>query len=136
MKLELGVQYKVNGPTPKIFHSTFHHQNNPSASHLPDTTAYGTGRRPRKGQPPSQRAKPSSRQIEYRRFSIPPADEKLETGGHEPEGRIELDVELSLGRCDFRIYEKVMAGSAKGDGCGVETDWSIRGPGNPCLRFA
>ena len=91
----------MDRPTPEILHATFHHQDDPSASHLPDTTTDRTSRGPREAQPPSQRAEPVLRQVEHSRFPIPPADEKLETGGHDPKGRIELDGELCLDRCNF-----------------------------------
>ena len=80
--------------TPKILYRAFNHQDDPSASHLPDATTYGTGRSPREAQPPSQGTEPALGQIEYRGLPVPPTYEELETSGHEPKGGIELYGEL------------------------------------------
>lgn len=86
----------LNRPTPKILRSPFHHQDDPPARHLPDATTHGTRRSPGKSQPPGQWAEPALWQIEHGGFPVPPADEQLKAGRHEPEGRIELERELRL----------------------------------------
>jgi len=82
---------------PEVFYAPLQHQDDPSASHLPDSTADGTRRSPGEPEPPSEGAKPALRQIEHGRFPVPPADEELEAGRHEPEGRIEFERKLRPG---------------------------------------
>lgn len=63
-----------------------------------------TSRREWKREPPAKGAEPSRWEEEYRLLAVPPANDKLQAGGHDPEQRVELESEAAFRAGDLRVY--------------------------------